>query len=182
MLSRMGILKKNDKILKTKTEDSPLGFFQSNLLIKILVIFLGSGAFTGFFPFAPGSFASLITLLFLYFSNASNPVFLFIFSTILFFVGVFICFILEKMWGKDPSRIVVDEVVGMSFSLIFLPKTYLIWGTAFLTFRFFDIVKPYPLKKFEKFKGGWGIMMDDIGAGIYTLIFVNIFIRLFGLV
>jgi len=89
---------------------------------------------------------------------------------------------LEKKWGKDPSRIVVDEVVGMSFSLIFLPKTYLIWGTAFLIFRFFDIVKPYPLKKFEKLKGGWGIMIDDLGAGIYTSIFVNIFVRLFRLV
>ena len=175
-------MEKNDQVIKEETEIRPLGFFQSNLLIRILVIFLGSGAFAGFFPFAPGSFASLITLLFLYFSNASNPVFLFIFSTILFFVGVFICFILEKKWGKDSSRIVVDEVVGMSFSLIFLPKTYLIWGTAFLIFRFFDIVKPYPLKKFEKFKGGWGIMMDDIGAGIYTSIFVNIFVRLFRLV
>ena len=175
-------MEKNNQVIKEETEVYPLGFFQSNLLIRILVIFLGSGAFIGFFPFAPGSFASLITLLFLYFSNASNPVFLFIFSTILFFVGVFICFILEKNWGKDPSRIVVDEVVGMSFSLIFLPKTYLIWGTAFIIFRFFDIVKPYPLKRFEKFKGGWGIMMDDIGAGIYTSIFVNIFVRLFRLV
>ena len=175
-------MEKNDQVIKEEAEIRPLGFFQSNLLIRILVIFLGSGAFAGFFPFAPGSFASLITLLFLYFSNASNPVFLFIFSTILFFVGVFICFILEKKWGKDSSRIVVDEIVGMSFSLIFLPKTYLIWGTAFLIFRFFDIVKPYPLKKFEKFKGGWGIMMDDIGAGIYTSIFMNIFVRLFRLV
>jgi len=175
-------LEKNNQVVKEETEVRHLGFFQSNLVIRIFVIFLGTGAFTGFFPFASGSFASVITLLLLYFSNASNPVVLFIFSTILLFVGVFICFILEKQWGKDPSRIVVDEVVGMSFSIVFLPKTYLIWGIAFLIFRFFDIVKPYPLKKFEKLKGGWGIMMDDLGAGIYTSIFVNVFVRLFRLV
>ena len=68
--------------------------------------------------------------------------------------------------------------MGMSFSLVFLPKTYLIWGTAFLIFRFFDTVKPYPIRNVEKLKGGWGVMFDDVLAGIYTSILLNVFVRI----
>ena len=150
--------------------------------MRRLAILLGTFFYTGFFPFAPGTFSSFAVLLALYFINISDAVIIIGISIILFFIGVFVSFILEKEWGKDPSRIVIDEAVGMLLSIVFLPRTYLIWGIAFLIFRFFDITKPYPIKSIEKLKGGWGVMSDDVLAGIYTSILMNIIIRFFGLV
>ncbi len=72
------------------------------------------------------------------------------------------------LWGKDPARVVIDEVAGMCISLLFIPvKTpYIIIGL--VLFRFFDIVKPLYIKSMEKLRGGWGIMFDDVLAGIYA--------------
>ncbi len=150
--------------------------------MRRLAILLGTFFYTGFFPFAPGTFSSFVVLLALYFIDISDAVIIIGISIILFFTGVFVSFILEKEWGKDPSKIVIDEAVGMLLSIVFLPKTYLIWGIAFLIFRLFDIIKPYPIRSIEKLKGGWGVMSDDVLAGIYTSILMNIIVRFFGLV
>jgi phosphatidylglycerophosphatase A len=175
-------LNKIDNKIKEKTEAHPLGFFPLRLLIRIFIIFCGTVCFIGYFPFAPGSFASLVAFLALYFSDLSNGFYLIIFAIILFFVGVFVSSFLEKSWGKDAKYIVIDEVVGMLLSIVFLPKTFIIWGMAFLIFRIFDVLKPYPLKRFEEFKGGWGVMIDDLGAAIYTSILMNIAVWGFGLI
>lgn len=80
----------------------------------------------------------------------------------------------EKLQGaKDPGKVVVDEVAGQFIALIAVPIQFENWWTiilAFLLFRFFDIVKPYPARKFENLHGGLGIMADDIVAGIYAAI------------
>lgn len=74
----------------------------------------------------------------------------------------------EKDWGKDSSRVVIDEVAGMMISLLFIPVTipYMIAG--FILFRLLDITKPLLIRKTESLPGGWGVMMDDILAGVYT--------------
>ena len=77
-------------------------------------------------------------------------------------------------WGKDPSRIVIDEVVGMWIAMLFVPNNYIALLLAFVLFRFFDIVKPLFIKRLEKINGGWGIMLDDVAAGIYANIIVLI--------
>jgi phosphatidylglycerophosphatase A len=80
----------------------------------------------------------------------------------------------EKMHGaKDPQKVVIDEVAGQFIALIAVPIQFEDWWTiiiAFLLFRFFDIVKPYPARKFENLHGGLGIMADDVVAGIYAAI------------
>jgi phosphatidylglycerophosphatase A len=83
-------------------------------------------------------------------------------------VGVWSAGEMEAMWGKDSYRIVIDEVAGMSFSLLFIPVKwpYILAGLAL--FRFFDIVKPLYIRRTEAWKGGWGVMMDDVVAGIYS--------------
>ena len=83
---------------------------------------------------------------------------------------------------KDAKYIVIDEVVGMLLSLVFLPKTFIIWGMTFLIFRIFDVLKPYPLKRFEEFRGGWGVMTDDVGAALYTIILINTSIRILNII
>jgi phosphatidylglycerophosphatase A len=88
-------------------------------------------------------------------------------------LGVWSSTIMERAWGKDPSKVVVDEVAGMCFSLLFLPVhvTYLL--LAFFLFRFFDIVKPLYIRKMETLPNGWGIMLDDVLAGIYTNVIIQ---------
>lgn len=88
---------------------------------------------------------------------------------ILFYViGVWAANRLEPFWGNDPSRIVIDEMVGIWINLLAVPAGDLVYGmTAFLLFRFFDIVKPLGIRHMERIKRGHGVMMDDVLAGIY---------------
>lgn len=87
----------------------------------------------------------------------------------------------EKDWGKDSSRVVIDEVAGMMVSLLFIPVAlnYVIAG--FVLFRLLDITKPLLIRRTESLPGGWGVMMDDIVAGVYTnlllhtIMWLNIF-------
>jgi len=74
----------------------------------------------------------------------------------------------EAIWGKDHQRVVIDEVAGMCISLLFLPVTYTYVIAALILFRFFDIFKPLYIRRAEKLPGGWGVMLDDIMAGIYA--------------
>jgi phosphatidylglycerophosphatase A len=85
-------------------------------------------------------------------------------------IGVLACTRVEAEWGKDPSRVVIDEVAGVLVSLISRPAGLREVLAAFLLFRFFDIVKPPPVNKLETLPGGLGIMADDIAAGILSAI------------
>lgn len=68
----------------------------------------------------------------------------------------------------DPSIIVIDEIVGMLVALAFLPKTATVVVLTFVMFRLFDIVKPFPVRNLERIPAGWGIMLDDVAAGVYA--------------
>jgi phosphatidylglycerophosphatase A len=81
---------------------------------------------------------------------------------------------MEQEWGKDPSKIVIDEVVGMWISLWYIPSGWEYFVLAFVLFRLFDIYKPFFIKKVELLKGGWGVMMDDVLAGIYTNVVIQL--------
>ncbi|RZA00699.1 MAG: phosphatidylglycerophosphatase A [Sphingobacteriaceae bacterium] len=82
----------------------------------------------------------------------------------------------EPLWGKDHGRVVIDEVAGMCISLLFIPVTLNYVLAALVLFRFFDIVKPLYIKKMEALPGGLGVMMDDVLAGIYANIVLQIFL------
>jgi phosphatidylglycerophosphatase A len=71
-----------------------------------------------------------------------------------------------ELGRPDPGRIVVDEVCGQLLALAFLPAAWAPLAISFVLFRFFDILKPWPIRRLEKLPGGWGIMADDIGAGL----------------
>jgi phosphatidylglycerophosphatase A len=74
----------------------------------------------------------------------------------------------EVVWGKDSSRVVIDEVAGMMTGLLFIPVTPQYLLTGFVLFRILDITKPLLIRRTESLPGGWGVMMDDIIAGLYT--------------
>jgi len=74
----------------------------------------------------------------------------------------------EPIWGKDHSRVVIDEVAGLFISMLFVPATLPCLVAGFILFRFFDIAKPLFIRKLEALPGGWGVMADDLLAGIYA--------------
>ena len=82
--------------------------------------------------------------------------------------------------AKDPGIIVIDEVAGMFLSVLFLPRTIPVLAAAFLLFRAFDIVKPFPVRRFERLPGGIGIMADDLAAGVYANVALRACIWAFG--
>ncbi|PSK95013.1 phosphatidylglycerophosphatase A family protein [Taibaiella chishuiensis] len=85
----------------------------------------------------------------------------------------------ERDWGKDSYRVVIDEVAGMFISVLFVPLDWKWLLTGFVLFRFFDIAKPLYIRKMEAWKGGWGVMMDDVLAGIYANIILQVIIVLY---
>jgi phosphatidylglycerophosphatase A len=138
-----------------------------NFLSKIICTALG----LGLTPRAPGTFGALggLGVGFAIMQAVINPNFvLSVLIVLFFFIGVYCSERLIPEWGKDPSSVVIDEVVGMWISMLFLPNNIILLLSTFLTFRFFDIVKPGLIKKAESIKGGWGIMVDDVVAGIFT--------------
>jgi len=80
----------------------------------------------------------------------------------------------EKQWGKDHQRVVIDEVAGMCISLLMVPLSVPYVAAGLVLFRFFDIAKPLYIRKAERLPGGWGVMLDDILAGVYTNLLLQV--------
>ncbi|MHB8580533.1 MAG: phosphatidylglycerophosphatase A family protein [Ignavibacteriaceae bacterium] len=142
--------------------------------INFIEKLFGSGFYTGYIPFASGTFGSLAALIIYYIPGFEKPDILIPAIIIFLFYGIYVGSKFEKEYGKDPSECTIDEVVGMWISLLYLPKNVYISVFAFLVWRAFDIIKPSPARQAENLKGGLGIMMDDVIAGIYSVIFVYV--------
>lgn len=145
--------------------------------------FIATGFGSGYSPIAPGTAGALLAMLIwwgysLLFSHCiSIPVLTFIVIVVFTFAGVWSSSVVEKYWGEDPSRVVVDEMVGTWIALLAVPEGAH-WGymlAAFVLFRFFDIVKPLGVRKMESLPSGFGIMADDILAGIYGFIVIYLY-------
>jgi phosphatidylglycerophosphatase A len=143
--------------------------------MRFLLRFLGSTALTGYFPIAPATVSSFLVvgLLWLWGPNAWWLWMTFLVSLI---VSVPLSYFMESLHGKDPSACTIDEVVGILLPLAVLseplnePGAWKLLLAAFFLFRFFDIAKIWPANKLESLPGGWGIVLDDLMAGVYTLI------------
>ncbi len=137
---------------------------------KWFTIFLSTGAYLGYIPFMPGTFGSLWGVAIGYFT-ASLPLYAQALSIILITIAS-ICIAGQAagyMGGKDPSSVVCDEISGILVSIFLIPFSAFNAILVFILFRFFDILKPYPIRLMErKIKGGPGIVLDDIMAGVYA--------------
>jgi phosphatidylglycerophosphatase A len=134
----------------------------------------------GFVPIAPGTAASLAVALAykLVLSGLAWP-FLLALSLSLFFLGVMSSALYAREIGRpDPGVIVIDEACGQLLALIFLPRAWAPVLICFFLFRFFDIVKPFPISKAEKLAAGWGIMADDIAAAAAAKGLVHLYLYL----
>lgn len=134
---------------------------------------IGSALFTGYAPIASGTVGSALALLIYMIPGFESPYIMMTALSIVFIGGTYVADRMEAYYGHDPAEVTIDEVVGMWFSLLLLPKEPFIFITGFFLFRFFDIIKPYPARKFDRMTGGFGIMMDDVIAGLYTNILLH---------
>jgi phosphatidylglycerophosphatase A len=138
-----------------------------NLRNKILHAIATLG-FIGYLPYAPGTFGSAAGFLCAVLIRPDDVTLLLVLLP-LFVVGTIASGNTEKFLGKDSGHIVIDELCGYAVSILFVPRTSGYLLAAFILFRAFDIVKPPPIKKMEKaIPGGTGIMMDDVLAGVYA--------------
>lgn len=149
--------------------------------MKILCRMLSTGFYTGYAPIAPGTVGSIFGLVLFALIPGFRGMTFVIIAIGIFFLGVIVAGEVEKSEGSDPSIINIDEIVGMWISIIFLPEDCSwIWLIgAFLIFRLFDILKPFPINISQRLSGGWGVMVDDILAGIYTNLVLRILIYIF---
>lgn len=141
----------------------------------LVLKYIATLGFIGYLPFAPGTFGSL----------AAFTVFVLLKPTVLIHI-IILLFIIpigiisshhaEKLLNdKDSRHIVIDEFCGYLISVLFIPYSTGFAITAFFLFRFFDILKPFPIRKIESvLSGGKGIMADDIAAALYTNIILQI--------
>lgn len=145
-----------------------------NFIIKIITTFF----YVGYLPFIPGTFGSLAGIILFYF--VKNDTFVYgLVILILAILGLTFAGKAEKIFNrKDPRQVVLDEVVGMLLSLLFLPYDIKLVVSGFFLFRLLDTLKPYPIRWFEERHGSIGIMGDDIIAGLYTNIILQVVLRL----
>jgi len=141
---------------------------------------IATGFYSGYLPKAPGTWGSLVGVLLVFLLHAlSLQIYLSVVAG-LFIVGSFVAGEAEKILdNRDPGVVVIDEIVGMLITMIAVPVTPPTMVLGFILFRVFDIAKPFPVNFFDQhFHGGLGIMLDDVVAGIYSLIIMQLILLL----
>ena len=144
-------------------------FEKADFLGKTALV-LSSWFCVGLIPIASGTFGTLAAIPLIFVPNFFGP----------FFGSLFWASDLgQKFLGKkDPSEIVIDEVAGFLVTMFLLPLSWLSLFLGFILFRIFDIIKPFPIRRLEKIKGGAGIVLDDLLAGIYAHIVLRVILVL----
>ena len=146
-----------------------------------VILFVATGAYSGYSPIAPGTAGTLVGIgIYLIIYNP-NPLIYTTILLLLFFVAVLISDKAEKILLENDSRhIVIDEIFGFMVTMAFVPSSLLYIVLGFFFFRIFDILKIFPANFFDKkVKNGYGIVLDDLFAGIYANILLQ-GVRVFG--
>jgi phosphatidylglycerophosphatase A len=134
-----------------------------------LIKFLASGFGAGLSPYAPGTAGTLIGVLLCLPFIELPWIARLLFVIALLAVSIYVAGRAEKIYGKkDDQRIVIDEIIGLQIAILPAAVSVLNLCIAFVLFRIFDIWKPFPVKNLQKLRGGWGVVMDDVAAGIYA--------------
>lgn len=143
---------------------------------SVLQIGIGSVLGTGFIPIAPATFASLVALPLIWLLPKSVAVYGLVLLAV-FLLAVYLATALEGRWGRDARRITIDEIAGMLVSFFLVPFT--LWSAlvGFLLFRLFDVVKLPFVRAFERLPGGWGVVMDDVMAGVCVNLVLQVIFR-----
>ena len=139
---------------------------------------MASGFGAGWLPIAPGTWGAMVAILPLFFFKKADPsvstLFLSLLIVIFTWIGVKAVDALQAEWGDDPKQVVIDEMIGVWIAILGLPFSTENLVLSFVLFRFFDIAKPLGIRQLEKIKGGWGVMLDDVLAGVYANILLQV--------
>lgn len=147
----------------------------SDKLLKLYCTFL----YLGLLPFAPGTFGTLGAVIPYYLISEFKSIPYLITIIIFALISIYITNQSMRFYkSDDPGEIVIDEACGYLFTMFMVPFNWVNVLIGFLLFRFFDILKPYPIRKIEKLRDGYGIILDDVLAGIYSNIVLLLIIRL----
>ncbi len=142
--------------------------------------FMATGFGSGWLPAAPGTWGASVAVLMLYplyllkLDSYQTNLILCLSIVLFTWIGVKACDALENEWGEDPKHVVIDEMIGVWIALLGHPLSIFHIVGAFILFRFFDIAKPLGIRQLENIKGGWGVMLDDVVAGVYANIVLQI--------
>src|SRR4030043_1594022 len=139
-------------------------------------LFLATGFGVGYSPIAPGTLGTLIAFPIYYFlSNIPSPIYEITLIGFLF-LSIWVSKNAEIIFRKkDGRRIVIDEMMGFLITMLWIPKTIYFILIGFFLFRFFDILKPIPIRLLERrLKGGFGVVLDDVAAGVYSNVVLQI--------
>jgi phosphatidylglycerophosphatase A len=147
----------------------------------LLALALATGLGSGYAPVAPGTFGAALGLL-LFWPLAALPLaYQGLATLVLCGVGVAAASAVARHVGlHDPGLVVIDEIVGMWVSLLLLPFTPATAAAAFLLFRAMDVLKPWPARQLEALPGGWGIVADDLMAGVYANLLLRVALQALG--
>ena len=153
-----------------------------NKFTREVVLFLAQGAYSGRAPVAPGTAGSAVGVFVYLCMRRLSPEAYVLFCILIVLMGAWIAGLAEGLLGKkDHPSIVIDEVAGYLVSMAMLPGTWSFIIAAFVLFRIFDVMKPCPLKQLQNLHGGAGVMLDDIGAGVYTNLVLRVVAEVFNI-
>lgn len=141
-----------------------------------IIRLIATGFFSGYSPIIPGTTGTAAGLIIYAIPGFESTSILIPFICFFLVIGTYTSYRMENFLGEDPSCVVIDEIVGMWISMLFIPKTLLITIFGFIIFRFFDIIKLQPAHYVERYKNGIGIMLDDIVSAIYTNLTLHLLI------
>ena len=142
--------------------------------------FIATSGYVGYIPIAPGTCGSAVGLAVYAAVRLTNSVVIEgVVLLLALVVGIWAADIVERDLGKDPSAVVIDEVLGMLVTLAFLDVSIGGAAAGFFLFRLLDVIKPYPAGRLEHLHGGPGIMLDDAMAGVYSNLALRLLIAVF---
>lgn len=148
---------------------SVLVTFRKSCFSEKAVLAMSTWFGTGLLPAAPGTFATIATVPLILGLNILGIWYSILVLISITVVAVWVSDLSQHLLNrKDPPEVVIDEVAGFLVTMFLLPHTWLAFVVGFVLFRFFDIIKPFPVKKVERIRGGFGIVMDDLLAGFYA--------------
>lgn len=137
--------------------------------LNLFYLFLATGFGSGFCPILPGTAGTIVAIPICYLLSPLPWVPHTLIVGLTFFLSVFVSERAQRHWGKkDDRRIVIDEIMGFLVTMWGVPRIPKTVFLGFVFFRVFDILKPPPIRRLEKVEGGYGVVLDDVMAGVYA--------------